>query len=604
MPLPPHPFVPIRQVLKDIAERYVSSALSRRLFLLAANTWLSLARLGKHEERIRSCFERGENGYASQYLRFASLYYPEFSALCLLTPQPEEPLTRRAAKLIIGALRFRERALNDQLKGDFEGDKALDMQRYRHLFSRFTRALRKGGSLVHETVDVPPSEHVIVAIDAVFYKLQVLRDGQALPARILEEQLRAILADAAAQLGDIRSDRFPFGLFTVLQNQKTVAAFEKLREDSADSLRELENALFFLAIDLHDHPQSQERLGRVLHTRNPHNRDYRRSFQFVVTGNGRVGLIADPNAGIGGWFAARFLDEVAREGPVIDAELAEPSAAPAPPAQGLFQRLRFDAELLSRHQETLARVEKHVQERTYVEGYDTICRIERVGKKALSRQGLSVDGAFHAALHLAFRRCFGHVPEIGNFISLRSVQHGELFLYNSSTPEMKEFVARPGPETLVAALHQHKVVIKETKKATDPFYQLGMALRTMYNRFEVGVLRLLPLLLLLTLFVRNFQRRIASPNMWVSHIPELAGLALTARPGVKLSFMAPPSIAGHYMIFDEAIVTCFLSNPGRTSHCGQERRFAATLEACLLEVKELLGKVEPGKAEGNRSPGS
>lgn len=593
--LPQHPFVPLRQIFRNLAERYIPSRLLRALFLLFSRLWLLIARVSKHEERIRDCFARGENGFASKHTRFPSLFYPEFAASCLLDERAEEDPLRRATQLIIGALRFRQQVLDGTLEIDQEGGKELDMQRYGLLFSRLTRSYVEKGVLVHEGIHLPPSEHIAVAVDGVFYKLQVLQGTEILPPQVVHAQLVALMQDARAQLRDSRSDRFPFGLYTVLQNRETVAAYAALQERCRDAVSEIESALFFLALDLHDTPQSLERLGRVLHTRNPHSRDYRRSIQLVVTANGLAGAVGDPNSGIGGWFIARFIEHLAREGKAIQAELGAPrtrdSEEGADSGPLRFVRLHFSSELLAQHQPILTAVERRIQEQSYLSGQDTIYHLDGIGKKALTLPGLSVDGVFHAALHLAFKRCFGKAPEIGNFISLRAVQHGEVFLYNATSDEMKRFVDAPDSAravAAVAAVHRHKAIIKQLKQATDDLYLLSMTFKTMFNRGELGPVRTALLLLLLLVFIRGFRRRVLSPDMWVSHMPELPGVALTGRPGMKLSFLTPPALGGHYLLFEDSITVCFVSTPGKKSYAGREKQFVAHLGDALREVRALL----------------
>jgi hypothetical protein len=76
--------------------------------------------------------------------------------------------------------------------------------------------------------------------------------------------------------------------------------------------------------------------------------------------------------------------------------------------------------------------------------------------------------------------------------------------------------------------------------------------------------------------------------MWVSHIMEYPGLTLTGRPGIKMSYLDGPSLAGHYLIFDHHMMICFVTNPGGNSYAGQERRFAAELQRSLQTLRQLL----------------
>lgn len=498
----------------------------------------------------------------------------------------EDPL-RKASKLIAGALRFRQRVIAGQLTPDFEGDKPLDMERYQYLFSRLLRTSIKSGGVVHEVVDVPASNYIIVAVDSIYYRLQVLRNHELIPTAELHRQLSAIMRDAREQLAAIETQRFPFGLLTAIHDKTTVALRSELATQSPQTMAQLDNALFLVALDLHDRPQSWERLGRAVHGQNFHNRDFRRSMQLIVTGNGQAGITGDPNAGIGGGFVAKFLDELAKDCRTLEPELDMP-LDPAAATEKLFDRLCFNLEITPQRQKQLARLQQKVCAQFYAEDVRTIFRLDGPGKKEFGRLKASADGAFHAALHLAFARCFKKVPEIGNFIGLRSVQHGEIYRYNSTTAEMKRFAENPSATTLAAALQEHKVLIKKIKQADDELYQCQMLLVTLHFRYELGVLGCLALMLLLSLCIPNFTRRFVNQDMWVSHIPEFPGVALTGRPGVRLAFLQKPCLAGHYMIFDHHTMICFVTNPGAPSYYGHEAQLAATLRDALNEIHDLL----------------
>lgn len=566
-------------------------------------------RVARHEKRIGDCFERGDNGYWTTYRRYSSIYCPEFSTTCILDDQSnalaeEDPL-RKASKLIKGALRFRERVLTHQIEPDFEGKKPLDMGRYNFLFSRLLVTSLKNGSVVHEIVDVPASDHIIVAIDSVYYRLQVICNQQVLTTAELHQQLTALMHDARAQLAQIESDRFPFGLLTTIHDKQTIALLDELKSKSQPTMEQLDNALFLVAIDIHDRPQSWEKIGRTIHRQNFHNRDFRRSMQIIVAGNGQAGITGDPNAGIGGGFVAKFLDELAKDCRALEGELQEPVA----PKENLFQRLRFDFADSPARREKLAALNKQVYSQFYDDDCNTVFRIDNLGKKEFGQLKVSADAAIHAALHLAFKRCFDRVPDIGNFIGLRSVQHGEIYRYNSTTPQMKQFATETSAAALAAALQEHKVLIKRIKQADDELYQCQMLLVTLYFRYEISTLGCIALLIVLSLFISNFNRRFVNQDMWVSHIPEFPGVALTGRPGVKLAFLQKPCFAGHYMIFDHHTMICFVTNPGRPSHYGHEARFAAALRDALTEVHSILKshsgqdpKVLSAKEPGDAKP--
>lgn len=585
--LPKHPFIPFLELTETIANLHIPSSLRRKLFLFISKLWFVLFGIAKLENRIRDCFARGENGHEAKYRRFPSMYCPEFSATLILNSESDEDPVAKASRIIVGALRFRERVLGNQLEPDREGGKPLDMDRYRFFYSRLLISSVKSGALVNEMVDVPETDYIIVAVDGIFYKLRVLSDQKIIPIGEIHEQLGQIIEDAKSQLAKPDPHRLPFGLFTVFHNKKSTVLLEKLLGKSSQDLDVINNSLFFIAIDINERPATLEKLSRLIHRQNFASRDYRRSMQIVVAGNGQAGVIGDPSAGIGGGFVARFLDELKKE---CQGLAGEALTASARSGERLYQRIALSSDQLPRYQGQISALRKQIESQLYADDHDTVFRLDGIGKSDFSRFKVSLDGVFHAGLHLAFRRCFGKTPNIGNFIGLRSIQHGEIFRYNSSTTEMTSFAAAPTAETLTAALQAHKDLIKKTKQGTDAFYQSQMLLVTLYFRYEIGTFCFVSLLILLSLFIPNYIRRIMNQDMWVSHIPEYPGISLTGRPGVKLAFLKPPSLGGHYMIFDHHTMICFVSNPGHPSYYGQEPKFASALKDALTEILHILAR--------------
>lgn len=534
--LPKHPFIPFLELITALSHQ-IKSPLGKKIFLFLCRLWFSLFGISKFENRIRDCFARGENGYEARYRRFPSIYCPEFSATLILNSTSDEDPIKKASLIIINTLKFRERALNNQLSPDHESGKPLDMDRYRFFFSRLLISRIANGSLVNELVDVPASDYIIISIDGIYYKLQVLKDQKIIPLALMYEQVSRIAEDAKEQLAQSADNRIPFGLLTVFHNKKSVNLLNKLCDKSQQDLEIINNGLFFLAIDTRERPPTLEKLSRTIHRQNFHNRDYRRSMQIVVLGNGQVGVIGDPSAGIGGGFVGRFLDEL-KNG---CEELAAEAVVMAPlSGETLFSRLALHSDQVPRYQAQLAALRRQAEAPLYPDDHDTVFRLVGVGKKNFSQYAVSLDGVFHAALHLAFKNCFSKMPVVGNFIGLRSIQHGEIYRYSASTPEMTKFATTPTAETLKNALQAHKDLIKKNKKGTDPFYQIQMLLITMYFRYEIGSFCFVSILILLSIAIEKYTRSVTSQDMWVSHIPEFSGVSLTGRPGVRLSFLKRP----------------------------------------------------------------
>ena len=175
--------------------------------MLLGKCWSTLSGVDHLQGAIADQFARGENGFFSKFRRFSAINYSEFSASWMMNSETAEDPARKATKLIVGALRFRQRALSDQLAVDRESGRLLDMHCYRLIFSRLTLSSLKRGEPIHEVTDVPVSEHIIIAIDGIYYKLQVLRGQQLIPPSEIHQQVINIIADArgAAAAGRVGS---------------------------------------------------------------------------------------------------------------------------------------------------------------------------------------------------------------------------------------------------------------------------------------------------------------------------------------------------------------------------------------------------------------
>jgi hypothetical protein len=583
----PHPVVPYRQLFINLAQKYIAAPRRRRLFLFFCRVWLWIARPAQGEARIEQAFARGENGFATKLRPLSRFFRPELAATMLMGSDADEPPARRAAKLIFATLQFRERALRDQLPVQYERDRPLDMEKYRNFFSLLVLSAQEGRKTAYHLVNAPPSEHIIVAVQGLYFQLKVLHADAILPVATLYEQLCQLVAEAQARLRSQPESRFPFGLFTSFQDRRVAALYAALHKDCPQTLEAINNALFWVSLDLDDRPDTLDRLCRTVHVSNYRYRDYRRSLQLVITGNGRAGIICDPNFGTGGAPMAYFTSEVEKACTKLDRHLLEPAG---PPVVKYYEPLEFKTAVLTRQAKQLRKVEDAIQAKRYPEDAELLFRFADIKKRDFVRLGISVDGAMQLSIHQAFSRCFGQVPNVGSFISLHSIRHADISRYNATTPQVREFISRPSAATARAALEAHKQLIKQNKSGEEEVYQFGKKTMSLFVHHELRAIHLMLLFLILYVFIKDFKRRLLNQDVWVSSIPPLPGVAATGRAGVKLSFLAKPSLAGHYMQCEDHLLLCFLSNPGQPTYCGQEKRFADAIHASLRELLQLLDK--------------
>lgn len=576
------------QICQNLADHYIVSSFKRKQFLFLCWLWYHFSGIAQSEKRINSAFAKGEDGFFSRVRRDAkSIFYPERSASFFLDQHTEEPPAKKAAKLIVGTLRLREKTLRNELEPEFEAGKALEMNDYCKLFSQFTAGSIVDNEPHFEIVDAPPSEHIIISIDGVNYKLQVIKSGQILPIEILYNQISSIIADAKEQLNKLDTDRFPLGLFTAYQNEISIKLFNEVEKSSPDSVKAINEALFFLAIDIHHCPQSLDNLGRTLHIQNFHNRDFRHTMQIVVTANGLVSLIVDPIVGLGGTISTHFLDLLNKECEALGNISAESNENPN------FERLKFNQALLVEHREAIFELESEIKAHIYPQGYDSVFRLEDIGTKNFSACGVSADAAFHAALSLAYKRLFGRAPTVCNFINLRSSKFGGFFRYNSVTPELENFIDKPNATTFGAFMQAHKSLVKHVKSGHDSVYLLSNLLYSAVNHNEISEKSSIRFIKMLNKFIPGFSEKNYTQNIWASNIRPFSGFAYAGRPGV-LDERHHQELGGHYIMFSHHMILCFISQFGPKTLCGQERILASTIRTCLKEIEKIANSAQAG----------
>jgi hypothetical protein len=425
-----------------------------------------------------------------------------------------------------------------------------------------------------------------VAIGGLMYRLQCIVDGAALDSDELQQQLELMAADARARLAGGAPQAGVFGLLTVLFNPKHARLFRELQSNSVESI---DRALFCVAIDLDTSPTTLDATMRALHADNYRNRDHRRSLQIVVAGNGRAAITVHPHAGIGGTYMARFASELHKACARLQAAPLH-IARPAGPAR--YQHLPL--ELSQKSWAELQKSVANVGRRLYPANEPSVIRYEGFGSDAFRDRGISADGAFHAALHLAYLRCFGEVPYTSNFINLRNVRHGDVWKYTSTTESLRRFAQAPSAEALRLASDAHRALVKINKAGDDEVYQTTMALFRLISEGHVPFAAFPALMMMMSLFISNFGKRFLGSDLWVSNIPPLPGVEMTARAAVRLAYLDKKGYGGHYMIFPGHVTVCLVNALKDKNVTDRDARFFQTLGDCLREVVDLAAS-EPAR---------
>ncbi len=419
------PFPTAQSVFAKIAELTIDGERKRRL-LLSLLSFLGITGYAEQNRRkMISLAELGTNPFDIDTVpKGFSGIYPEMS-VSLLFEKSDGDVAQRAAKLVIAALKYRRSLLDGSLEKETSGETVIDNSRNHNFFGRVANIRRAGplkwGKDIKHRKD---SSHIVVAVDGAYYKVDVIGGGgKTIPAGTIVSNFNSIIRATAAD----KTPPKPYGPFTT----NITRASEKIfYADKLDELvRTIDDAIFLLAIDAGSAPTDENEAARDLHIRNCHNRDYRKSLQIVVLGNGFAGAIINFFAGIEGVFAARFASWVSSYARNIPPIIAEDS--PGKPVRLEFETIDFDELPLQKVKDKIAR---------YSCSLPLIKRIDAIGRDGIKQLGVSPDAFFHAAAHLAYYQKFNKIPSVHNFADIRGIKFGSITRYRSTTQELVEFL--------------------------------------------------------------------------------------------------------------------------------------------------------------------
>jgi hypothetical protein len=296
-------------------------------------------------------------------------------------------------------------------------------------------------------------------------------------------------------------------------------------------------------------------------------------------------VVVNPHTGVGGVVSAVFTDYLY--------EHAKALRDGGKSAEAILHNKPSDAveplvlAVSKEWEASLFRSKDMVDGRLYPPGEQTVFTLSGVGHQDFRARKISSDAAFHCALNLAYKRCFGKNPTTGNFISLRNFRYGDIWRYVSSSDAMNAFLQKPDCETMRRAMDAHRKMIKEQKKAEDEIYHAGMMLLKLISEFRLPFIAAPSLIIIMSLFIRDFVHRFLRLDLWASQIPTKPGMEMAGRGSVFLSFLPHDSMAGHYMIYDDHINICFLRGLARKEDASISAAFVKELEYGLQEVKTM-----------------
>jgi hypothetical protein len=501
---------------------------------------------------------------------------PVFSATEALADDPRiSNALERAATLVIAAHSLCQDVMSGRLEADTHRGQPLEMGQYPNLFSTIALVDDRARLYKGKRFDL-----VGVLVRRRIYILDLSAEGELTVPSVAKALAIAVAhSEAAPALPD---DAAP-GILSATNTRTLTSALRAMEasEPNASSIAALRECFVVLCLDLDSSPASSAEAARLTHAANPANRWYLSSFQLVVFGNAKAGLILSFMAYLDGNVQTRSAAELWRRAArqPLDPSGAGPEGTGRliPPPRALDWKV--SRRLARRAWRQVRRVQDD-QVATFV--------ISGVGRKQFNAAHVEPVGAFVLALALATKRRAGRVPAVLQLLTIskyRCVPVGAAIV--TTAPEAGAFFAclederdRSKARSLLGAAIESQA--RECRSSRDRLalsLPIEMFIRTRRGprrAFTFGVLVAAALALKATGSVGLKQDVIISyPTIY----PEID---VVGRPGVRLPYVNHFGL--HYQIHENEILLTFM--PGlkwRTANAV----FVPELERAIHEILEI-----------------
>ncbi|KAJ2782834.1 Carnitine O-acetyltransferase mitochondrial [Coemansia javaensis] len=409
-------------------------------------------------------------GYRDPVIPFVSYHYSFKDDPACTRP------TQRAARLIAGAIAFRQMVVDGSLPPDMARTDPLCSHSYKFMFN----ACRVPGipSDHCRTADYSGNESVVVARNGQFFVFSFVRNGAVLGADEIEATLDRIVEEADSSLP------VPVGLLTADGRDAWTRARElllRVAPENAEALDQIESSAFLVSLEK-DRPATREELSRAIWHGDGRSRWFDKPCQFVVCDNARAGFCGEHSM-MDGTPTLRLVDYV------VAHSLQAPRGAQPPARPADFCALRFHTPApvvaaVSRAGNTFrASVAKQHLRTLLFTAY---------GKETIKELGCSPDAYVQMLIQLAHFRLHGRVRPTYEASMTRRFLHGRTETCRSATCESAAWchaMADPAADgdtrarLLRAALAKHSKLAREAADGRGVDRHL-LGLRMLVSRGE------------------------------------------------------------------------------------------------------------------------
>ncbi|GIX71218.1 carnitine O-acetyltransferase [Caerostris darwini] len=355
---------------------------------------------------------------------------------------------RYAARLVAGALEFKNLIDNYSLPLDKMGGQPLDMSQYYKIFSTCRVPGLPKDSLVFYGSETVKPKHIVVAHNNHYFKVNVYGDdGKPLNERQLLTQFQSVVAQSSVT-------KNPIGILTSQHRDSWAKAYKRLRKKSdsrnKESIKCIQEAIFLLCLDK---PMADSgSLNRKTHvalqtihgggpTGNAGNRWFDKTIQFIVGGDGVVGLTYEHSPAEGPPIT-RMMDHISDYLERTRGNKWLPSTSVEEPV-----KLRFKLS-----EETMKDIEEAENDlQILVNDLEMSCfTYETYGKDFIKSQRLSPDSYIQMAIQLAFYKIHNQIAATYESASSRKFLNGRTETIRSASMEGLDFCKQMTDSTSLA----------------------------------------------------------------------------------------------------------------------------------------------------------
>ncbi|KAJ2504620.1 Carnitine O-acetyltransferase mitochondrial [Coemansia sp. RSA 2052] len=387
-------------------------------------------------------------GYRDPVIPYVSYHYSfNDDPLCLRPNQ-------RAAKLIAGAMAFRQAIVDGSLLPETTKSGALCSHSYNFMFNACR--IPQKPSDVCRTVSYAGNDTVVVMRNAQFFTIRLVQGGIPLSQPEIEHVLDRIVAHADANAA------VPVGLLTA-DNRDSWAENRRCLIDAgnAAALDAIESSAFAIALEK-TRPVTREEFSHAIWHGDGRSRWFDKPCQFVVCDNARAGFCGEHSM-MDGTPTLRLVQYVIEHSPS-----PPPSTKPASVRDCAFEQLCF-------HTPPALVAAVKVAERLFIEGTEkqhvAVLNYAAYGKDEIKRLGCSPDAYIQLALQLAYTRLHGCARPTYESSMTRKFLHGRTETCRSVTRDSvawcRAMMAQPTPSNeecvrlFQAALATHTRLVRE-----------------------------------------------------------------------------------------------------------------------------------------------